>query len=385
MRVAVLTKQFPTSQQKWAAHSAYQTLRVLATMADVHVFYPEVVYPKLLAPRGGRKTPLDRDFRPGGVDVTYLPFTALPLVSRRLNGPVITRLMLPHIRAYKPDVILSYFIYPDGYAAVKVGKKLGIPAVVTAVGSDLNRIPRFCEGPTQKTLREAAWVSTVSHDMCNTARRLGAPVERSRAKLNGCDTSVFYPRDRAEARRSLGIAAEGQAIVYVGRIDLRKGLIELIDSVAALRADHPGLRCYIVGDGPDRPQLTEAIARHNAQETISLLPSCGTAEVAVWMAAADLVTLPSYSEGCPNVVIEALASGRPVVASDVGGIPELMDDTCGRMVPARDVPALTAALREVLDQTWNAEEIAARHGRSWQDVANELYEALEFVIKENRR
>jgi glycosyltransferase involved in cell wall biosynthesis len=98
------------------------------------------------------------------------------------------------------------------------------------------------------------------------------------------------------------------------------------------------------------------------------------------MAAADLVTLPSYNEGCPNVVIEALAAGRPVVATNVGGIPEIMDDTCGRMVPPRNVPALARALDEVLSQTWDAATISSKHGRSWPDVATELQIVLEEAI-----
>ena len=95
------------------------------------------------------------------------------------------------------------------------------------------------------------------------------------------------------------------------------------------------------------------------------------------MAAADLVALPSYNEGCPNVVIEALSAGRPVVATTVGGIPELMDETCGRLVPPMDIPALMQALDEVLTASWDAEVISSRRSRSWSDVAQDLYSVLE--------
>jgi glycosyltransferase involved in cell wall biosynthesis len=98
------------------------------------------------------------------------------------------------------------------------------------------------------------------------------------------------------------------------------------------------------------------------------------------MSAADLVTLPSYREGCPNVVIEALAAGRPVVATDVGGIPELMDSTCGRLVPPQDVPALADALDQTLSQTWSAAAISSRHSRSWANVAADLHEVLNDAL-----
>jgi len=381
MRVAVITKQFPTSYQEWYGHSAYQTIRVLSTLCDLHVFFPETVYPALLEPRAWRRPPLDRTWSPPGVNTSYIPFPVIPLISRSLNGAMIARHLLPQVRTFAPDILLSYFIYPDGYAAVRMARTLGIPAVVTAVGSDINSVyDLFCRTLTRSTLRDAAFVSTVSDDLRNKAIAMGADPSRTRTKHNGCDTTVFYPRDRGEGRQSLQIDPAAKVIVYIGRLDVRKGLIELIDAVAQLLPQRPDLRCYIVGDGPDESALSEAIARHNAAAHITLVPACSTTEVANWMAAADLVALPSYNEGCPNVVIEALSAGRPIVATTVGGIPELMDDTCGRLVPPMDTPALAQALDEVLTATWDAEAISSKRSRSWSDVAQELYVVLEDTL-----
>jgi teichuronic acid biosynthesis glycosyltransferase TuaC len=381
VRVAVVTKHFPHSQQRWAGHSAYQTLRVLATQCDLHVFYPEAAYPSFLTPPSSRRAPLDRSWNPDGVAVTYVPFPILPVISRSFNGAVIARRLLPYVRSFRPDVVLSYFVYPDGYAAVRIARALGIPAVVTAVGSDINRIPDpLGRMLTHWTLRNADFVTTVSQDLCDKARGLGAEPSRSRTKLNGCDTAVFFPQDRRQARRTLGMDPDAKVIAYVGRLDVRKGLMELIGAVAQLASSHPNLRCYIVGDGPDKPALLEAIARHNAATQITIVPACPTAQVAVWITAADLVTLPSYNEGCPNVVVEALAAGRPVVATNVGGIPELVDDTCGRLVPPKNVSALAHALDQVLSQTWNDAAISSKHSRSWTEVAGELHKVLEDLI-----
>jgi glycosyltransferase involved in cell wall biosynthesis len=135
-----------------------------------------------------------------------------------------------------------------------------------------------------------------------------------------------------------------------------------------------------VGDGPARQQIEGAILAGGIGDRVTLSPACPTDQVALWMAASDLITLPSYREGCPNVVIEALASGRPVVASDVGGIPELMDDRSGRLVPARDEGALSKALNEVLSQPWNAAAIASLHARSWGDVSRDVEKILTMVL-----
>ncbi|HTF61581.1 MAG TPA: glycosyltransferase, partial [Edaphobacter sp.] len=197
MRVAVITRYFPTSHEPWAGHSAYQTLRILAQHCDLKVFYPESQYPPMLTPqsRAGRK--IDFDHRVAEVAVEYIPYFALPAVSRPLNGFSAGRSILSRVGAYRPDIILNYIVYPDGDAALRVARALRIPLVVTAIGSDLNVIPDpFCGWLTRRVLREADFTITVSGDLLRTAHRLGAQAERSRAVLNGCDTGIFYPRDQ---------------------------------------------------------------------------------------------------------------------------------------------------------------------------------------------
>lgn len=380
LRVAVVTDYFPTSVQPWAGHSAYQTLLELAQECTVEVFYPESVYPAFLTPGSRTFASLDRTYAVPGIPTHYLPFYAIPYLSRPLNGWLAYRAVRAKVEAFQPDVVLSYIAYPDGFAAVRVAKALGVPAVITAIGSDLNRIPgALVKLLTQRALRKAAAVITVSHDLLRTARRLGASEDTSFAVLNGCDTAKFRPRERAAARKLLDIPQQQEVVLYVGRLDLRKGLVELIEALATLRHQRPGVHLYIVGEGADRVHLNEVVARCDASADITFVPSCTTDRVATWMAAADLVTLPSYKEGCPNVVLEALASGRPVVATRVGGIPELIDDRSGRLVPAHDVPALTQGLNEVLSTTWDADELAHRHERSWKDVAADVLDVLTAV------
>jgi glycosyltransferase involved in cell wall biosynthesis len=316
-------------------------------------------------------------WHPEGVSATYIAYPTLPVVGRPLNGFTMAARFLPYIRRYQPDILLNYVVYPDGLAAVRIARALNVPVVLTAIGSDLNRIPDpLCAALTRYTLRHATRVTTVSRDLAKTAIALGADPARTIPILNGCDTAVFHPQARNPAREALGIPLAADVIVYIGRLDLRKGLLELIDAVAQLRTQRPDLHCYVVGEGPDRPKLLEAIGRHQAEASITLVPSCPTDKVALWMAATDLVTLPSYREGCPNVIVEALAAGRPVVASNVGGIPELMDESCGRLIPSHNVPELARALDEVLSQTWDSIAISSRHNRSWSDVAADLHQVL---------
>jgi glycosyltransferase involved in cell wall biosynthesis len=228
-------------------------------------------------------------------------------------------------------------------------------------------------------LREVDFVVTVSEDLRRKALAMGASPQKSRSVINGCDLSTFEVSDRRGARNSLGLDLDAATVVYIGRKDLKKGLRELVTATAKVRTRRANLQVYLVGDGADRPQVRSAIEAHEAGAYIHDLPACSPDDVAVWMSAADVVTLPSYMEGCPNVVLEALACGRPVVATDVGGIPEIMSDQCGRLIPPRDADALAEALDSVLSRSWDAEKISSHWGRSWDTVARELMEIFDSV------
>jgi glycosyltransferase involved in cell wall biosynthesis len=385
MRIAVVTRYFPSSAEPWQGRSAYQTLRVIARQADVRVFYPNADYPRLLKPRSRGYQKLDASYSPPDVKASYYDFPALPVISRPLNGWMAARALLPDIRAFAPDLIFSFFLYPDGYAALKIAQALSVPVVVVSIGSDINRIGDPISGlHTRAVLRQADFLVTVSGDLRSKAVLMGAAQDKARAVINGCDLSVFHVRDRGQARERLRIDPGSEAVVYIGRMDLKKGLLELVDAAASLHPGRPNLHVYLVGEGPDRPLIKSAIQKHDAAGYIHALPGCAFDEVAVWMAAADLVTLPSYMEGCPNVVLEALACGRPVVATNVGGIPEIMSDDCGRLVPPRDPAELARALALVLDNRWDAEAISARRSRSWSDVAAEIIEIFESLVSSHK-
>ncbi|MGH9615275.1 MAG: glycosyltransferase [Acidobacteriaceae bacterium] len=381
LRIAVVTGHFPSSGEPTKGRPAYQTMRVLSRKCDVRVFYPHAAYPSLLKPRSRNYSGLDDSFNLPDVKAGYYDYPALPMVSRPFNGWNAARVLLPHVRKFAPDLIFSYFLYPDGYAAVKLGAALSVPVVVMGVGSDVHSIgDRFSEAHTRTVLRDADFVLAISEDLRKRSVALGAPEGKTRTLVSGCDPSVFYVMDRAAARERLHIDPAAEAVVYIGRMDVKKGLRELVEAAVALHPSRPNLHIYMVGDGPDRPLIESAIQARDAAGYIHALPGCSFDQVASWMAASDLATLPSYMEGCPNVVLEALACGRPVVATNVGGIPEIMNDECGRLIPARDSVALAEALASVLNRTWDAHAISAHFSRSWEMVAGELLGIFESIL-----
>jgi glycosyltransferase involved in cell wall biosynthesis len=378
LKIAVISEYLPSALKPWQGRSLYETLRVMSRHADVRVFHAVPAYPPSL--RRGNRNVTGSEFSPSGVPVSYSTFPALPVVSRVFNGNSLARTLFDDVRGFGPDLLWGCFIYPDGYAAVKIARALSVPVVVMGLGSDINRIrDPFTSWQTRKVLRSADFVVTVSEDLRKKAVALGARPAKTRAIINGCDLSIFRVRNRSEIRRSLGIAPSAKVIVFIGRLDVNKGLRELVESAAMLHLSRPDLHTYIVGEGPDRSLIQRQIEVHAASEYVHLNPPCNFDDVAQWMAASDLVTLPSYMEGCPNVILEALASGRPIVATAVGGIPEITGDECLRLVRPKEVGELARALDGVLDKSWDPERISALCSRSWESVADELLEVFQTL------
>jgi teichuronic acid biosynthesis glycosyltransferase TuaC len=386
IRVAAITGHYPCPTRPTDGRTAFQTMREFASRADVQVFHPNAAHPSWLRFSGPTNGNHNTSFSPPpGIKVNYYHYPGLPLISRPINGWVAARALLPHVRNFAPDLILSYFIYPFAFTALQIGKALGVPVVAGGMGSDIHSIgDPISAMHTRTVLRNADFLFTVSHDLRRRAIAMGALPEKTRTILNGCDLSVFHVRNRIDAQQRLHLNQDAETVVYVGRMDVKKGLRELVEAAVALHPKRPGLHVYLVGEGPDRPIIENLIHSNGATNYVHAMPPCGFDEVAIWMAASDVFTLPSYMEGCPNVIVEALASGRPVVATNVGGIPEIMNEDWGQLVPPRNAPALAGALASVLDRPWNAENISTHNSRSWNDAATELLDIFEMLISTRR-
>ena len=142
-----------------------------------------------------RYEPADLTWQPPEFATTYFTYPVIPIVTRPFNGPIVAKILLPHVRMTRPDLILNYWLYPDGYAAVRVGRELGVPVVVCAIGSDIRtRNDPFTRRRVQETMMGADAVITVSGELRQQAIAQGVPAEKVTAILNGCDTASLLSR-----------------------------------------------------------------------------------------------------------------------------------------------------------------------------------------------
>lgn len=383
-RVLVLTGIFPNRQSPtWGIH-VFQNVRALSAYADVRVVATVPWIPEVVA-HGRYRAYADipgRD-RWEGIDVVYPRFFVVPKVARFLHGYEyfysIRTAVAREARDFRPDVILAYFAYPYGFAAVRFGRMFRLPVVISCRGSDINNMsrPRLQGGMIISSLRACRRVFVMSDEMRARVLTWGLDPARVEIVSNGVDAERFRPGDRARERAILGIEADARVVVCVSRLSREKGIDVLVDAMAQ---NDDSTRLYVIGDGIERAALAARARSLGIDRRVSFLLTRPHDEIPRWLAAADVVVLPSRAEGMPNAVLEALASGRPVVATAVGGTRELVhDSSLGLLVPPDDAGALAAALREALNHTWNEKVIAESVApRTWDAVGKRTARLLEF-------
>jgi glycosyltransferase involved in cell wall biosynthesis len=316
-----------------------------------------------------------------GLDVTYPRYLVIPKVGMSVAPFLFAVALLPLVRRLKrqhPGLALidSHFLYPDGVAACLLGKWLGIPVLLTARGSDVNLYPKYAV--PRRLIRwavgHAARVVTVSDALRDALLALGADPAKVITLRNGVDLQRFQPGDRTAARSQLGLT--GPTVLSVGNLLELKGHQLLIEALAEL----PGVTAVIAGEGPMRPALERLARELGLSDRVRLLGNLPQEELVACYNAADLLVLASSREGMPNVVLESLACGTPVVATAVGGIPELIDsDESGRLLTDRSAAAIARAVQALLASPPDRSGVAAQGARfSW----NPTIEGLRRLILE---
>ena len=378
LRVLAMTKLFPSSVEPLLAPFNRQQFAALAKQCDLTVLATVPWFPGKQGAAPPRHELID------GLPVEHpktLYVPKLPGVGGVLYAASILRDVIA--RRGGIDVLFAAWAHPDGTAAVLLGKLLRLPVVVKVHGTDVNLLSTM--PGAAKNLRwvlpRADRVVAVSRPLAEKLRDLGVYPERIDLVYNGVDSTRFHPRDRAAERRALGVAADRELVVYVGNLKRTKGAIDLLEAWTKVAAARPRAELVLIGEGEDRAACEAVVSRLGGRARLA--GARPPDEVGAWLGACDLLCLPSWAEGTPNVVLEALASGRRVVATAVGGIPDLVTSPqVGALVPPRDVEALASALIAELGVTYDPRDIGrASVSGDWDHSAARLLETLRKAVE----
>ncbi len=384
LRVLAITKIFPNAAEPLSAPFNRQQFSALAKLCKLEVMATVPWYPGagLMArwSSAGKLAAVPARDHIAGIDVTHPRTLFIPRYALATWGPLYAASIAPQLLKYRGevDVVLGSWAYPDGYAAVLAAKLLGVRSVIKLHGSDVNVIAKQ-PGPRRLTgwaFRQAARVVAVSRALGEEAVALGAPADRIRIVMNGVDETIFHPRDREAARRELGIPG-GPVAVYVGNLKEVKGVLDLAPAWEQVLKQVPEATLVVVGDGPLEAQVAAGLAPFG--ERARMIAAQPLARVPLYMAAANILVLASHNEGTPNVVLEALACGRRVVATAVGGVPDVLaKPELGALAPPRDPVAFGTALATALRTPYDPTVVAALGARGgWDASAAALLAVLE--------
>lgn len=389
MKVLLFSNHYPASDAPTRGTYNRNIFNAVGKLAEVRVVGPMPFWIREHKLRDLLRVPREAAF---GLDAAFPSFLSLPGVVG-LHGHATALGLAGYLaglrRAFRWDVVVGSCAYPDGVGAADVAAVTRTALVQNVIGSDVNELPRRrALGPQiRAALRRAQRVIAVSRDLGERVVELGVPRRRVVAQHNGVDGETFAVRPLAEARRRVGLTHRGPVIVYVGNVKIGKGVKVLVEAMAPLVRRHgrgDALLC-VVGSGEADGEITARVRELGIEANVRLAGRQLHTEVPWWMSAGELLCLPSYLEGCPNVVLEALASGRGVVATRVGGIPELVHDgENGVLVPPGDPEALADGLARALGRAWDAEaQRASVEHLSWDGVGKAYLRVIEEAMREH--
>lgn len=382
MRVLAITNLYPRPDLPGLGIFNHQMLDALSRLTDIRVI--------CLVPqwRFWRWSQIRRWSNPRSVSwgVAYLPVPYVPGIGRGLSAWFYRRVLEKAVTVAEDEAVYAAWLYPDAVAVAEWARRRKKPVWVRIMGSDLFHL-RAADRLRQ--IRRADGV--IRGYICNSRRQMavleaaGLGAGRLHYVPNGVDARLFYYREQQAAARELaGIPPAGgrRRILFAGNLVPVKAPDLALRALVEVVKTYEPAELVLVGDGPLQSRLEKLARTLNLMGRVYFAGRRKHDEMPFWMNACDVLCLSSRSEGMPNVILEALASGLPVVATDVGACRDLLEgEPLARLVPPDDPRKLGEALADLLSRPADRAELAERHGRrSWANQAQEVFALMRKVI-----
>ena len=392
MRILTITTLFPNHLQPNLGVFIKHRIVALSKLADVRVIAPIPWVPAFagFTEKARLFQQINNEEIIDGIKVYHPRYFVTPRFGRNLYGKFYYFSLIQFVKklysSFPFDVLDIHWAYPDGYAGVLLAKKLRKPVSVSLRGTDIHTYPNC---PSRRrliaySLSHADMVIAVSSSMIPLVKELGINHHRISVIPNGIDRKIFHFTTQEAARKDLSIKKTDKVILTVGRFEAPKRFDLLINSIAQLMHDNNlPIKLILVGDGSLGPDLVQLAKEKGIADQIIFAGEQPNDALAKWYGMADIFCLASDKEGCPNVVLEALSCGVPVVASDVGNVKEILSSTkYGIIVDENNIIAWSKSIHLALSTNWNPEEIAySLEGKGWEVVGEDIYKTFSQIIK----
>ena len=394
MRILTISSVFPSASRPHYGLFVYERTKHVAQKENVRVIAP---FP--WSPVDSFIRRFKRNFRGGkfkiskvnGIETRQIPFFSFPGFFKFFDGYLYYLSLIRPVsklrKKYPFDIIDAHFAYPDGVAACLLAKKFNVPFTVTLRGTEVPYSRSYFRATQMSwVFQNAAKIITVSQSLSDLAGRMGAANSKLKTIPNGIDTNRFYRRDKELSRHQLGIDSKTKVLLSVGGLVKRKGFHHVIKLLPELLTMYENVLYLIVGgesvEGDFSNELRALVKSLKLERNVRFEGAKPPDSLPLYYSASDLSVLASSNEGWPNVVVESLACGTPVVATEVGGIKEIIvDDNLGFTVPAEQPETLSKTIATAIDRVWDHKRIESyAHGRSWNNVADEVLNVFNDIV-----
>ena len=375
--ILVLTNLYPLPWEKNRATFNRQQFDRLGKVYRVFILVP-IAWPEWLK-RGAAQKQICNAIDAGSIRYTW--YLYIPKLGRALYGGMMFVSLLLNsffwVRKKNVDLIIGSWAYPDGIAAYLLARLLGKKFILKVHGSDINVA-------AESKLR--AWqigfiasrsdgVLAVSNALKDRLLELGVAEEKVSVLYNGVDQQLFNVE-------SCPANNAGSQVLYVGNLKKEKGVLELVAAFEQLLERHSQAKLVYAGAGECFDEIEALLKQKNLDQSVDLLGSVNHCDLPQLMGRATMIVLPSYNEGVPNVLLEAMASGKPVVATRVGGIPEIVEEgVTGILCAPKNISGLVEAMDQCLSKRWDTALIASHAKKfNWSDNTAGLEKLIEASI-----
>lgn len=369
-KIVIISNLYPSPWEPNRATFNKQQFEHLSEHADVSILVPVAWTDWLKLPKKHKQAAVSQQ----GVTIRYCWSFYTPKVMRRLYSVFMLASLLLNsftwLKQQKADVLMASWAYPEGVATAMLAKILGVPFFIKVHGSDINDYTN--DKARAKQIRWACnrsqGVFSVSGELKRKLIALGVDKSKVHVVYNGVNKAIFTPNPQLTEKNTL---------LYVGNLKCEKGIGELLEAFIALKERKFEVKLLIAGTGALLPSLEQRVKDAGVTEFVEFLGSVNHQDIAPLIQRAQLLVLPSYAEGVPNVILEALSCGTPVVASRVGGIPEILFEDCGVLVEEKNIVALTQGIELALATDWRVSAIVQRaEGFCWHKNSAQLKQLI---------
>lgn len=384
LKILLVSNLYPNEKEPTRGIFTEQIVKGFLKQNQVEVISPTPWFPKFLSLlKPDKYTQLAKQENYNGVKVYRPSYVVIPKVGRWLYGFLFFLGIFNTLRRAKkdfnPDVINVHWMYPDAFGTVLAAKLLNIPVVTHSLGCDINEFAKY---PMRKkfikyALKNADFNITVSEQLREKVIQIGADKDRTVTLMNGVNNELFNSDENIDIKKQFNIAENKTLLLFAGNFNIEKGLELLLKAYHLQKDKHANTHLMVIGSGPLESEIYQLVKELGLSDRVTFIGRVAHTEVAKYLAGADFLCLPSLREGCPNIVLESLSVGTPVLANNVGALPEMLNPAlggAGLLAEKNTVQGFSSMLDKALSVEWP--EIKDFKWITWQDNADQISAVL---------